>query len=73
MGGQDRVQMIALEEEEGVVVESIGMVVHIVTIEQERGVASLLYILVPSLLEARVVSFDFKHIVYLVFLVIDIF
>ena len=50
-----------LVEHQGLVLEPVGMVIHVVAIEEEGGVACMFYISIPRLLVCIVVFFYLKH------------
>ena len=53
--------MVAFEEKQGMIVKTVGMVVHVVTVEEKCGISRLGYILIPSSLVVNRVSFYIKH------------
>ena len=50
-----------LVEHQGIVLEPVGMVIHVVAVEEEGGVACMFYISIPRLLVCIVVFFYLKH------------
>ena len=48
-------------EHQGMVFETVAVIIHVVAVEEEGGVASLLYISIPRLLVGIAISFYLKH------------
>ena len=54
-------ELPVLVEHQGIVLEPVGMIIHVVAIEEEGGVACMFYISMPDLLVCIVVFSDLKH------------
>ena len=54
-------ELPVLVEHQGIVLEPVGMIIHVVAIEEEGGVACMFYISIPDLLVCIVVFSDLKH------------
>ena len=61
MGGQDGMEFSLLEEQERIVLEPIGMVIHIVAVKEKRSVSGFCHIRIPLLAIFGGVFDDFKH------------
>ena len=61
MSRQDGMEFTLLEEQERLVLEPIGMVIHIVAVEEKRSVSGFCHILIPLLAKFGCVFDDFKH------------
>ena len=48
IGRQDRMQMSAHKEQERMVLKAVGMIVHILTVEEKRSISRPRYIAVPD-------------------------
>ena len=58
---QQRMKASIFEKHQTIIMESIRMIVHVVTIKQESSITCFAYILIPYRFILWSISFDFEH------------